>query len=135
MTEKIDHIGVAVANLKEAADAFATILGVKPSEPEEVGEQKVRVVFFDVGGVHIELLEPTCPESTIAGFIEKRGQGLHHVAYRVDDIESELNRLTAAGVRLIDATPRCGAHGMKIAFVHPKSSGSVLTELCERCNH
>jgi len=135
VTEKIDHIGVAVANLKEASDAFATILGVKASEPEEVAEQKVRVVFFDVGGVHIELLEPTCPESTIAGFIEKRGQGLHHVAYQVADIESEMARLASAGVRLIDATPRCGAHGMKIAFVHPKSSGSVLTELCEHGDH
>lgn len=135
MTEKIDHIGVAVTDLKAASEAFATILGIPAGDPQEVADQKVRVVFFDVGGVHIELLEPTCPESTIAGFLEKRGQGLHHVAYRVSDIESELARLTRAGVRLIDAKPRCGAHGMKIAFVHPKSSGSVLTELCEHDDH
>jgi len=134
LTEKIDHIGVAVSDIKAASDAFSTILGVPASQAEEVAEQKVRVVFFDVGGVHIELLEPTCPESTIAGFLEKRGQGLHHVAYRVADIESELARLTEAGVRLIDSTPRAGAHGMKIAFVHPKSSGSVLTELCEKAD-
>ncbi len=132
MAEKIDHIGIAVADLKAASEAFALLLGVQPGLPEEVPEQKVRVVFFDVGGVHVELLEPTCPESTIAGFIEKRGPGLHHVAFAVNGIESELARLTEGGARLIDQTPRIGAHGMKIAFVHPKSSAGVLTELCEK---
>jgi methylmalonyl-CoA/ethylmalonyl-CoA epimerase len=131
MTEKIDHIGIAVADMKAAVETFQTILGCPAGEAVEVPEQKVRVVFFDVGGVHIELLEPTCPESTIAAFIEKRGPGLHHVAYRVKDIQAELDRLTAAGIRLLDEKPRCGAHGKKIAFVHPKSSGGVLTELCE----
>lgn len=131
MTEKIDHIGIAVPDMKAAVETFQTILGCPAGVAEEVPEQKVRVVFFDIGGVHIELLEPTCPESTIAGFIEKRGAGLHHIAYRVKDIQAELDRLTAAGVRLLDEKPRCGAHGKKIAFVHPKSSGGVLTELCE----
>jgi len=131
VTEKIDHIGIAVTDLKAASEAFATVLGMQPGEPQEVPEQKVRVVFFDVGGVHVELLEPTSPDSTIAAFLEKRGQGLHHVAYRVNDIEGEITRLTDAGLRMIDATPRCGAHGTKIAFLHPKSSGGVLTEICE----
>ncbi len=132
MADKIDHIGIAVTDLKAASEAFSLLLGVKPGEPEVVAEQKVRIVFFDVGGVHIELLEATCPESTIAGFIEKRGPGLHHIAFAVSGIEEELERLSAQGVRLIDQTPRTGAHGTKIAFVHPKSSAGVLTELCEK---
>lgn len=132
MVERIDHIGVAVKNLEESAKAFSKLLGIPPSEPETVAEQKVRVVFFDVGGVRIELLEPTCPESTIASFLEKKGQGLHHVAFGVNCIETELERLASEEVRLIDKSPRTGAHQMKIAFAHPESTGRVLTEICEK---
>ncbi|MCK5838065.1 MAG: VOC family protein, partial [Desulfobacula sp.] len=108
------------------------LLGLKPSEPELISEQKVRVVFFDVGGVHIELLEPTCPESTIAAFLKKKGPGLHHLAFMTSGVESELERLSCEGIRLIDQSPKTGAHGMKIAFAHPESTAGVLSELCEK---
>ena len=98
---------------------------------EEVADQKVRVGFFRVGDVRLELLEPTDPSSTIAAFLDKKGEGLHHVAYTVEDIESRIAELKQGGVRMIDETPRPGAHHTRIAFVHPKSSCGVLTELCE----
>lgn len=132
MIGKIDHLGLAVKNLEESAELYEKLLGAKRSEIEEVAEQKVRVVFFEVGDSHVELLEPIGPESPIAKFIEKRGPGLHHVAYRVEDVEAELARAKAAGLRLIDETPRIGAGGARIAFVHPKSTGGVLTEFCQR---
>ena len=132
MIGKIDHLGLAVQNLDEAAALYEKLLGAPPSEVEEVPEQKVRVVFFEVGESHVELLEPTSPESPIAKFMEKRGPGIQHVAYRVDDVEAELARAKAAGLRLIDETPRIGAGGARIAFVHPKSTGGVLTEFCQR---
>ncbi len=128
---QIDHLGVAVRSLDEASSFYAVTLGLTPSAPEDVPDQKVRVVCFQVGEVRVELLEPTAEDSPIARFLDKNGPGLHHVAYRVDDLPATLATLKAAGVRLVDEVPRPGAHGMSIAFIHPKSSGGVLTELCQ----
>lgn len=133
MILKIDHLGIAVKNLEEAAKIYEILLQKKPSGVEEVADQKVKTVFFDVGESHFELLEAISPESPIAKFIEKNGGhgGIHHVAVRVDNIEAVLKELAASGVQLIDKTPRLGANNKKIAFVHPKSTGGVLLELCE----
>lgn len=127
----INHIGIAVHSIVERRDFYEHILGADFEAVEEVPSQKVRVAFFKVGDVRLELLEPTDPSSSVAGFLEKRGEGLHHVAYTVDDIDERLAELKEGGVRLIDETPRPGAHHTRIAFLHPKSSGGVLTELCE----
>ncbi len=127
----INHIGIAVHSIAERRDYYETILGADFEAIEEVPSQKVRVGFFKVGDVRLELLEPTDPSSSVATFLEKRGEGLHHVAYTVDDIEKRLSELKLSHVRLIDEVPRLGAHGMQIAFVHPKDSGGVLTELCQ----
>ena len=129
---QIDHLGVAVRSITEAGVYYREVLGLSEEAVEEVPEQKVRVAFFGVGAVRIELLEPTDDDSPVARFLEKRGPGLHHVAYRVDDLPAALAALKAAGVRLIDETPRPGAHGMKIAFAHPATTGGVLSEFCER---
>ena len=128
---RIDHLGIAVASLEDASRFYRDVLGLACEEPEEIPEQKVRVVFFQVGEVRIELLEPTAEDSPIARFLAKRGPGLHHVAYLVEDLVETLVHLKAAGVRLIDEEPRSGAHGMRIAFVHPQSTSGVLTEFCE----
>ena len=131
----IEHLGIAVKSLEEAIPYYENILGLKCYSIEEVADQKVRTAFFKVGQTKIELLEPTCPESTIAGFIEKRGEGIHHLAFAVaDGIANALAEVEAKGVRLIDKAPRKGAEGLNIAFLHPKSTGSVLTELCENPN-
>jgi methylmalonyl-CoA/ethylmalonyl-CoA epimerase len=127
----VNHIGIAVKSVDAHRQFYEGTLGAVFEGIEEVQSQKVRVAFFRMGDVRLELLEPTDPTSTVAAFIEKRGEGLHHVAYTVDNIEERLAVLKAGGVRLIDETPRVGAHQMKIAFLHPKSSASVLTELCE----
>ncbi len=131
----INHIGIAVRSIEEQRPFYERVLGARFEGVEEVTDQKVRVAFFSVGpeshAVRLELLEPLTPESTIAHFIEKRGEGLHHVAYTVDDIQKRLADLKAEGVRLIDETPRSGAHHTRIAFLHPRSSAGVLTELCE----
>lgn len=132
MIGKIDHIGIAVTNLDEAVAQYEAVLGVKGSEPEEVVEQKVRVVMFKAGESSIELLEPTSDESPIAKFMEKKGAGIHHVAYGVNDVVKALEEAKASGARLIDEVPRKGAHGAIIAFVHPKSLSGVLTEFCQR---
>ncbi|MBX3427166.1 MAG: methylmalonyl-CoA epimerase [Pirellulales bacterium] len=126
----VNHIGIAVASIDEQRP-FYEEMGAVFEHVEEVPSQKVRVGFFRVGDVRLELLEPTDPTSTIAAFLEKRGPGLHHVAYTVDDLPARIAELKQAGVRMIDETPRPGAHHMKIAFLHPKSSHGVLTELCE----
>ena len=131
MFTKINHIGVAVASIEEALPFYRDSLGMTFSGTEEVESQQVKVAFLAIGESKIELLEPTSPESAVAKFLEKNGPGVHHVAYGVDDIEAAIARLTAAGTRMIDAAPRAGAHGARIAFIHPKSSGGVLTELCE----
>ncbi|MCX6063274.1 MAG: methylmalonyl-CoA epimerase [Caldiserica bacterium] len=130
--KNVDHIGIAVSNLQESLSFWETSLGIELHGLEEVTEQHVRTAFLPIGGTEIELLEPTSPDSTIAKFIEKRGEGLHHIAIRVDDIEVALVELKAKGVQLIDETPRGGAGGTRIAFVHPKSTHGVLLELCER---
>ena len=130
--KNVDHIGIAVSNLQESLSFWETSLGIELHGLEEVTEQHVRTAFLPIGGTEIELLEPTSPDSTIARFIEKRGEGLHHIAIRVDDIEAALAELKAKGVQLIDETPRGGAGGTRIAFVHPKSTHGVLLELCER---
>ena len=128
---KIDHIGIAVKNLAESSK-FYEALGINSTGVEEVAEQKVKVSFFPVGDSEIELLESTSPDGPIAKYIEKNGEGMQHMALRVDDIEAALVELKARGIRLIDETPRYGAGGAKIAFVHPKSTGGILLELSER---
>jgi methylmalonyl-CoA epimerase len=130
--KNIDHIGIAVANIQESLLFWEASLGIESHGIEEVPEQKLRTAFLPVGGTEIELLEPTSPDSSVAKFIEKRGEGLHHIAIRVDDIEASLVELKAKGIQLIDETPRDGAGGNRIAFVHPKSTHGVLLELCER---
>jgi methylmalonyl-CoA/ethylmalonyl-CoA epimerase len=129
--EKIDHIGIAVERIENWIGFYRDILGLEYNGSEEVAAQKVRVAFLTIGESRIELLEPTSPDSPIAGFLEKRGGGLHHIALKVDDIEEALARHKEAGAQLIDETPRTGAHGTRIAFIHPKASGGVLLELCE----
>jgi len=129
--EKIDHIGIAVESIDSCIGFYRDLLGLEHAGSDVVAEQKVRIAFLSIGESRIELLEPTSPESPIAGFLEKRGSGLHHIAIRVDNIEEALARHKEAGARLIDESPRIGAHGTKIAFVHPKSSGGVLLELCQ----
>ncbi len=131
MLTKIDHIGIAVNSLAESLPFYRDQLGMSLSGTEEVASQKVRVAFLAIGESKIELLEPTSPDSPVAKFLEKNGPGIHHLAYNVADIEAAISRLTAEGARMIDAAPRAGAHGASIAFVHPKSSGGVLTELCQ----
>ena len=131
----VNHIGIAVRSLDEQRAFYEGVLGARFECIEEVKSQKVRVAFYALGladnPVRLELLEPTSPDSPIAQFIEKRGEGLHHVAYTVTDIAGRLTALHQAGVRLIDEYPRAGAHGSLIAFVHPKASNGVLTELGE----
>ena len=122
---------LAVRDLQRARDFYEGTLGAVLEGVEEVPSQKVRVAFFRVGDVRLELLEPTEPASTVAAFLEKRGEGLHHVAFTVERIEDRIAELKQAGVRMIDDAPRPGAHHMRIAFLHPKSTSGVLTELCE----
>lgn len=130
----IEHLGIAVNSLDEAIPYWENVLGLKCYKIEEVADQKVRTAFFKIGETKIELLEPTCPESTIAGFIEKRGVGIHHMALACENIEEQLADAASKEIRLIDATPRKGADGMTIAFLHPKSTQGILTELCENKN-
>lgn len=127
----VNHIGIAVKSIDDNKAFYEDVLGAIFEGIEVVESQKVRVAFYRIGSVKLELLEPTSEESTIAKFIEKKGEGLHHVAYEVESIEARLAELKAEGVKLIDETPRMGAHHMKIAFLHPKSSAGILTELCE----
>ena len=132
MIKKIDHIGVAVKNLNEAMRLYSESLGLEIEETEEVKEQKVKVAFIPVGESRIELIESTDPNGPIAKFIERRGEGIHHIALEVDHIEDALQKLKERGVQLIDEKPRIGAHKMKIAFLHPRSAKGVLLELCEK---
>lgn len=129
---QIDHLGIAVHSLEEASRFYRDVLGLECQGTEEIPDQKVKVSFFQVGEVRIELLEPTADDSPIRKFLESRGPGFHHVAYRVADLPATLAELEAAGVQLIDEEPRDGAHGMKIAFAHPSSTGGVLIEFCQR---
>lgn len=131
IAKAVNHIGIAVSSIAAHRDFYEKALGAEYLGEEIVADQKVKVGFFKVGEVKLELLEPTDPESTIAKFIEKKGEGLHHVAYTVDSIEARIAELKAGGIRMIDETPRNGAHHTRIAFLHPKSSAGILTELCE----
>ncbi len=131
--KKIDHIGIAVPNLEEAVRTYTTLLGKKPDHFEEVAEQKAKTAFFAIDDSNLEFLQSTSPDGPIGKFIEKNGGrgGIHHICIQVDDIEAALAEYKKAGVLLIDEKPRIGAHGKKIAFVHPKSTGGVLVELAQ----
>jgi len=135
MIKRIDHLGIAVSSLSEALPVWEKALGLKCERIEEVPSQKVRTAFFDVGGVHIELLEPMSPDSPIAKAIESRGEGLHHLAFATDDVAEQLKQAKDAGVRLINETPVPGAGGKQVAFLHPKSMKGVLTEFCSGGDH
>jgi len=128
---KIDHIGIAVKSLAEATKVYEEVLGLKVTGYDEVGEQGVRVAMLDIGESRIELLQPTGPESPVEKFMTKRGEGIHHIAVEVDDIDKALERLKAAGARLVDTEPRRGAHNTRIAFIHPSSTHGVLLELVQ----
>ena len=137
----IEHLGIAVNSLEEAIPYWENVLGLKCYAIEEVADQKVKTAFFMLGQTKIELLEPTSPESTIAKYIENKGVGIHHMALACENIEEQLadaeEKLADAeahGIRLIDKTPRKGAEGLTIAFLHPKSTQGILTELCENKN-
>jgi methylmalonyl-CoA/ethylmalonyl-CoA epimerase len=132
MLKKIAHIGVAVKNLEASTETFSRLLNTKDVKTEEVNDQKVRLAFFHVGEMSIELTESTSPDSPISKFIEKRGEGVHHVSFVVDDIRAELARLKSEGFQLIDEQPRLGAGGYWIAFVHPKSTNGVLIEISQK---
>jgi len=129
--KRIDHIGVAVKDIEDSLHIFKDILGMEYSGEEVVNEQDVKVAFFPVGESEIELLESTSPEGTIAKYIEKKGEGIHHIAFEVEDLDAILEDLQKKGVRLIDREPRYGAGGARIAFLHPKSTNGILVELCE----
>ena len=128
----VDHIGIAVKSIEESLKIWESTLGIKCIGIEEVTDQKVKTAFLPIKDTELELLEPTEDESPIAKFIEKRGEGIHHIALRVENVEEALAELKEKGVRLIDEKPRCGAGGAKIAFVHPKATGGILLELSER---
>ena len=129
---KIDHLGIAVSSIEKGKNFWADILGLSCEGSETVEEQKVTTAFFPVGESEVELLESTDSEGPIAKYIAKRGEGIQHIAFQVDDIKAALAELKQKGVRLIDQTPRIGAGGAKIAFLHPKATAGVLTELCEK---
>jgi methylmalonyl-CoA/ethylmalonyl-CoA epimerase len=129
---KIDHLGIAVNSIEEGKSFWSEILGLKFEGAETVETQKVTTAFFPVGESEVELLESTSPDGPVAKFIEKKGTGFQHVAFRVADIDAALKELKEKGIQLIDQEPRLGAGGAKIAFLHPKATGGVLVELCER---
>lgn len=132
MIKKVDHIGIAVKSLENTLPFYTDILNLPLLGIEEVETQLVRVAFLQAGGTKLELLEPTSEESTIAKFIEKRGEGIHHVALGVESIEERISDMKEKGIRMIDEMPRSGAGGANIAFMHPKSASGVLFELCEK---
>ena len=127
----IEHIGIAVQNLEESIDFYENILGLKCYALEEVADQMVKTAFFMLGQTKIELLETTDPEGPIGSFIEKRGGGIHHIAYAVENLEDSLEEMKSKNIKLIDRKPRLGAEGLHIAFLNPRSTGGVLTELCQ----
>lgn len=132
--KRIEHIGIAVKSIEAVRPYYENVLGLKCYAIEEVADQKVKTAFFKIGQTKIELLEPTSEDSSVAKFIEKRGEGIHHIAYLTDDVAASLKEVEEKGIKLIDAAPRKGAEGLNIAFMHPKSTASVLTELCENPN-
>ena len=128
----IEHVAIAVDDAKEPADVFGNLLGIKNTSTEEVADQKVITDIFDTGAGKIELLKATTDDSPISKFLEKRGRGVHHIAFLVDNLSLALDELSGAGVQLIDRAPRVGAEGMLIAFLHPSSTSGVLVELCQK---
>jgi methylmalonyl-CoA/ethylmalonyl-CoA epimerase len=128
---EIDHIAIAVASMSDALATFKRLYGIEPDHVEEIASDKITEAMLPIGDKHLQLLESTDPESTVAKFIEKRGEGLHHIAIRVDDIEATLARLKDAGAELVDEQPRIGGGGHRVAFVHPKSTHGILIELVE----
>ena len=129
---KIEHIGIAVESLEKAIPYYETLLGSKCYAIEEVTDQKVKTAFFKVGETKIELLESTDPEGPIGKFLEKKGQGIHHIAFAVEDVNESLKEVESSGIQLIDKQSRKGAEGLNIGFLHPKSTFGVLTELCSK---
>lgn len=132
MYKRLAHVGIAVRNVNDSASIFSNLFGAEEGHTEEVADQKVKATFFKIGEGGIELLEPTSPDSTIAKFIEKRGEGVHHLSFEVDDIEREIVRLKGAGFQMIDEKPRTGADGYRIAFLHPKSTNGILIEISQK---
>ena len=132
MYRRITHIGVAVRDLKYSTELFSKLLGVKEDLTELVAEQEVNATFFKIGDGGIELLESTGPDSSIAKFIEKRGEGVHHLSFEVDNIENEIERLKKEGFTMVDDKPRVGADGYRVAFLHPKTTNGVLVEISEK---
>ena len=128
----IEHIGIAVKSIEESRKYYEDVLGLNCYAIEEVADQKVKTAFFMVGQTKLELLESTDPDGPIGKFIEKKGEGIHHIAFAANDLQKSLNILKESGIRLIDENPRAGAEGLNIAFLHPKSTHGVLTELCEK---
>jgi methylmalonyl-CoA/ethylmalonyl-CoA epimerase len=129
---KIDHLGIAVNSIEDGKNFWTDALGLEFEGSETVEEQKVTTAFFPVGESEVELLESTAPDGPIAKFLDKKGPGIHHVAFRVENVEEALAELKEKGIRLIDEKPRMGAGGAKIAFLHPKATNGILVELCER---
>ena len=132
IVEGLAHVGIAVRSLEEAIPRWTGALGFRHVDTIVLESMGLKIAFLEAGGTEIELLESVRPDSAIAKFLEKRGEGIHHLSFRVRDIEAALARASAAGLELIDRTPREGSHGTKIAFVHPRSLGGVLVEFCER---
>ena len=132
MYKRLTHIGIAVRNKKSSSDLFSRLFGMSESHSEVVADQKVNAGFFKIGEAGVELLEATSPDSAIARFIEKRGEGVHHLSFEVDNIETEIARLKKEGFQMIDEKPRPGADGFRVAFIHPKSTNGVLVEISER---
>jgi len=129
--EQIDHVGIAVTDLDAGIARYQELLGVSPSVRKRMEKDGIDAAMLDLGSTHVELIAPTGSESSISGFLEKRGEGMHHLAYRVDDIRAALDELRGHGARLLDEEPREGVMGHLVAFIHPKSAGGVLTELVE----
>jgi len=132
MIKRLAHVGIAVNDAVKSSRLFSRLLGRRPARSEEVADQRVKTVFFDIGSQRIELLEPMSADSPVAKFIEKRGEGVHHLSFEVDDIEAEILRLKKEGFQLIDEKPRPGADGFIVAFLHPKSTNGVLIEICQK---
>ncbi|OQY27120.1 MAG: methylmalonyl-CoA epimerase [Candidatus Cloacimonetes bacterium 4572_55] len=131
---KIDHLGIAVKSIEERVKFYEHVLGLEIEHTEIVESEKVKAAFLNVGGTHIELLEPTSDDSAIAKSIAKRGEGIHHICYEVPDMQSAIDKCKAMGMRMLDKAPRPGAKGKLVAFIHPKSAGGILVELCQTEN-
>jgi methylmalonyl-CoA/ethylmalonyl-CoA epimerase len=131
MLKRLDHIGIAVESIETALKFFRDALGLELEKIEEVPGQKVRVAFLPIGEIHIELIEPTSPDSPVKKFLSEKGEGIQHLAFETEDVQTALDALKMKGIQLIDTSPRPGAGGSKVAFLHPKSSHRVLIELCK----